>query len=46
MYEFHSRHGIAAQRGQGRHDANITVIRWCIADSKVAADFAAEFGSN
>ena len=30
MYEFHTMHGIKPQRGHGRHDANGSVIRWCL----------------
>jgi hypothetical protein len=43
MYEFHTRRGIKPQRGQGRHDANGEVIRWCFADPANAHAFAAEF---
>jgi hypothetical protein len=43
MYEFHTRHGIRPQRGQGRHDANGSVIRWCFADLAIAEAFASEF---
>ena len=43
MYEFHDRQGIKPQRGQGRHDANGAVIRWCFADPAVAEAFADEF---
>jgi hypothetical protein len=32
MYSFHTQHGIKAQRGHGRHDANGSVIQWCFAD--------------
>lgn len=45
MYEFHSRHGIKPQRGQGRHDANGSVIRWCFADPELAKAFAGEFAA-
>ena len=44
MHEFHARHGIEYQRGQGRHDDRGTIIRWCFADPKMAAAFAGEFG--
>jgi hypothetical protein len=43
MYEFHARNNIRAQRGQGRHDADGSVVRWCFADSAIAAAFAKEF---
>ena len=43
MYEFHTQHGIRAKRGQGRHDADGSVVRWCFADSAIAAAFAKEF---
>jgi hypothetical protein len=43
MYEFHARHGITPMRGQGRHDANGSVIRWCFADANLAGAFAKEF---
>ena len=42
MYELHARHGIRAQRGHGRHDANGSA-RWCFADPAIAAAFAKEF---
>jgi hypothetical protein len=45
MYDFHVRHGIAAKRGHGRHDANGSVIRWCFADPALAAAFARDFGA-
>lgn len=44
MYDFHSRHGIQAKRGQwhrGEHGGG--VIRWCFADPAIAAAFASEF---
>jgi hypothetical protein len=44
MYAFHAEHGIKPQRGQGKHDANGSVIRWCFADAEMATAFAAEFG--
>ena len=43
MYGFHARHGIAAQRSHGRHDANGTIIRRCFADKTLAMKFADEF---
>jgi hypothetical protein len=43
MYAFHERHGVSAKRGHGRHDANGSVVRWCFADSAIAAAFAKEF---
>ena len=46
MYEFHARHGIRAQRGHGRHDANGSVVRWCFADQAIAAAFAQEFAAS
>jgi hypothetical protein len=46
MYEFHARHGIRAQRGHGRHDANGSVVRWCFADQTIAAAFAQEFAAS
>ena len=45
MYDFHARHSIQPKRGQGRHDANGSVLRWCFADPAMAAAFAKEFGS-
>jgi hypothetical protein len=39
MYEFHARHGVEPKRGQGRHDADRTVIRWCFAEPGLAAAF-------
>ena len=46
MYDFHARHGIRAQRGHGRHDANGSVVRWCFADPAIAAAFAKEFAAS
>ena len=46
MYEFHAHHGIRAQRGHGRHDANVSVVRWCFADPAIAAAFAKEFAAS
>ena len=43
MYDFHARHGVKPQRGQGRHDANGSIVRWCFADPAIAAAFAKEF---
>ena len=45
MYEFHAQHGIAPKRGQGRHDANGSVVRWCFADPALAAAFTREFAA-
>jgi hypothetical protein len=46
MYDFHSQYGIKPQRGQGKHDANGSVIRWCFADPKIAKSFATVFGAS
>ena len=46
MYEFHTRRGIRARRGQGRHDADGNVVRWCFADPAVAEEFAKEFATS
>ena len=43
MYDFHTQYGIKPQRGQGRHDANGSVIRWCFADPAVAKSFETMF---
>lgn len=43
MYDFHAQYGIKPQRGQGKHDANGSVIRWCFADLAVAKSFATMF---
>ena len=45
MYDFHTQYGIKPQRGQGKHDANGSVIRWCFADPKIAKSFATVFGA-
>jgi hypothetical protein len=45
MYEFHTRHGVKPQRGQGKHDASGSVIRWCFADAEISEAFAKEFGT-
>jgi hypothetical protein len=46
MYDFHASHGIQAQRGRSRRDEDgRDYIRWCFADRKIAAAFAAEFGA-
>ena len=44
MNEFHTQPGIKSQRGQGRHDANGAVVRWCFADKWTAEAFAQKFG--
>ena len=44
MYDFHARRCIQAMRGQGRHDANGSVVRWCFTDPAVAT-FAKEFAA-
>ena len=44
MYEFHTQHGIKPQRGQGKHDADGSVIRWCFADASLAEAFTRKFG--
>jgi hypothetical protein len=46
MYDFHTRHDIRAQRGQGRHDADGSIVRWCFADPGTAAAFAKEFAAS
>jgi len=43
MYDFHTRHGIKSKRGDGRHDANGAVIRWCFADPALAEAFTKGF---
>jgi hypothetical protein len=43
IYEFHAQHGIKPQRGQGSHDANGSIIRWCFVDQELAKVFAREF---
>jgi len=43
MYDFHAQRGIKPQRGQGKHDADSTFIRWCFADASLAAAFASKF---
>ena len=43
MYEFHTKHAIKPQRGQGKHDADGSFIRWCFADASLAEAFAAKF---
>jgi len=45
MYDFHAQHGIKPQRGQGKHDADGPIIRWCFADASLAADFASKFAT-
>jgi len=45
MHDFHTRHGVKAQRGHGRHDANGAIIRWCFADPAIAKSFATMFGA-
>ena len=47
MYEFHSRHGIQAKRGQGRRDeVGEDIIRWCFADPAIAKSFATAFAAS
>ena len=43
MYEFHTRRGIEARRGQYKRDANGAVIRWCFADEATESGFARQF---
>jgi hypothetical protein len=43
MYNFHVQNDIKPQRGHGKHDANGSVVRWCFADPKLAAEFASKF---
>ena len=43
MYDFHTQRGIKPQRGQGRHNVNGSVIRWCFADASLAVAFANKF---
>lgn len=43
MYDFHVQYGIKPQRGQGKHGADGSVIRWCFADASLAAAFASKF---
>ena len=45
MYDFHAQHDIKPQRGQGRHDADGSVIRWCFADASLAEAFATKFAT-
>ena len=45
MYDFHTRHGVKAKRGHGRHDANGAIIRWRFADPAIAKSFATMFGA-
>jgi hypothetical protein len=45
MYEFHARHGVEPKRGHGRREYGGNFIRWCFADSVLAAAFASEFGA-
>jgi Rad52/22 family double-strand break repair protein len=33
------------ERGQGKHDAESAVIRWCFADASLAAEFASKFAT-
>jgi hypothetical protein len=44
MYDWHRERGIEAHRGSGRREEGRDIIRWCFADEKTAANFAAAFG--
>ena len=44
MHEWHRSRGIEARQGRGQRDEGHNFIRWCFADPKMAADFAAQFG--
>ena len=44
MYDFHTQDGIKPQRGQGKHNADGAVIRWCFEGASLAAAFASKFG--
>ena len=46
MYDWHRLYSIRPQRGRGRHDANLTIIRWCFAERPLAEEFALEFGGS
>jgi hypothetical protein len=47
MYDFHARNGVAPKRGHlARRRDGTSVIRWCFADSVMAAAFAKEFAAN
>ena len=46
MYDWHSERGIEAQRGRGRREDDRDIVRWCFADAKTTADFAATFGGS
>src|SRR5262249_43780171 len=43
MYDFHARHGIEVKRGHGRREHGGNFMRWCFAESAIAAAFASEF---
>jgi len=45
MYNFHIQNDIKPQRGQGKHDADGLVIRWCFADASLAEAFATKFAT-
>ena len=45
MYDWHRERGIEVHRDRGRRDdEGRDITRWCFADAKIAADFAAAFG--
>ena len=46
MYNWHRERNIEVHRGSGRREESRDIIRWCFADVKTAADFAAAFGGN
>lgn len=39
MHDWHDTHGIEAVRGQSRRENGRDIIRWCFADSEMAAGF-------
>ena len=46
MYDFHARHGIRAQPGQGKYKDGRRYLRWRFASLTDAEKFARQFGGS
>lgn len=44
MHEWYRSRGIEPRQGRGQREEGQNFIRWCFADPKMAANFAAQFG--
>ena len=44
MIDWHHAQGMCALHAPGRHDADVSFIRWCFARAELAAAFQEKFG--